>query len=201
MPCYSKEVMAKGLKILSRKQPLDKQDWVDLVTARKELIKPYLDKISLRKLGDLEWFITGNHPIREVFLNKHDSPADFEIQGYFKQLERRFIGEDGEVCVTTSWCLTRAGGWLIFQEYSQIDKSVPVKWAPTSLLINHCASTEEFLDFLLHYEKYTAAMVWEQLGVFVKLVAQERKRLYEEFKGLEDIIIAERSVISLVPKE
>ena len=99
-----------GMQSLVRREPLSPEDWVKLIDSRRNLIYPYLDKISLLRLGDFQ--LEGHHDkdymrMRNRWSGKTDDPRVFEIQGYFVTMNSRTI--DQNTLYELTWGLTRDG--------------------------------------------------------------------------------------------
>ena len=58
----------KGLKLLVRTTQPDYGEWLELLEARRVLLKPHFDSITLRKLGDVNVSVRETPPRDSVSL-------------------------------------------------------------------------------------------------------------------------------------
>jgi len=182
-----------GMQILVRRDQVTKDEWIKLINARKALIEPLMDKVSLKTLGDSWVSREGGFKIREAsfktFSLEFNNPLG--LQGFFaekgsiptEELEKRIYG---------LWGITRSGVWVLVLMVSHLENH-RFEMREISVLRSTPKKIMEELGI-------SAKEVWDQLGIFVKNAVKERERLLDEIKNIKDIILAEDAVLSLIPK-
>lgn len=192
-----RERNSAGMRVLTRREPLTSQDWVEMIEARLALIRPFLHKITLPKLGDLgKRRVFEISSLKEVYQDLIDNQAYFDLQGFFTAMDSRFLSE-GDAKYHPLWGLTRSGDWLY-----GVGIEIPGpdgQWRKISLIIENQIKLERLLAKLQPDFAHPAEVVWCNLKVMIERATQDRLRLYEELNGIMDIIKAEEAVQSLVP--
>ena len=179
-----------GLSLLVRREPLTPEDWVKLVEARRALIKPCLDSISLPKLGTLG----GKPPLYARFAGLVNYPAWQDIQGFFKLLDRRGIDEETNYQVI--WGLTRSGEWL---HATGIYARREDCWKECSIKIECPISTTSLLEKLVPDLGYPAMTIWQDLEECIRKAKEERQKLLISIEEIHDVMVREKIVFSLSP--
>ena len=105
----------EGLRLLFRATPITDEDWLNLVEARKQLIKPHLDTFTLLTFGQTGCLENG------TFLHSinMDSPEcvggefDLNTLGIFRYNWESKIKIAGALYI---WGLTRKAQWIVAGE-------------------------------------------------------------------------------------
>jgi hypothetical protein len=204
----------KGLELLIRKsQPTDKQ-WVRLIEARRDLIKPYLDSFTLTELGTLECLRreTFKHALRlDISTTTGDERFSLKTQGIFcvqpySAVEKIpqsncFFPERCSGCSNGKmrvWGLTRSGIWVLVT----IDfvgecgyKNRGYERATDVEIV------EADLPVIIKETKEKPQQMWEELGKAIIDFAEKRELLYRQVANLAKMVRIEELALSLIPNQ
>ena len=205
----------RGLSALVRQSPLTNEDWFNLVEARRELIKPYLDSFTLPELGSLKCLrseLSFAHSLR------HDAPKcsgdqrlSLATQGIFceqpygaieKIPNSGYCAPPGGVSCPSGtkliWGLTRTNLWVLARicfvgesGYKErgYERAQTVEISESNP-VEIAARTKEKLE-----------RMWEELGKAIKEWAQRRKQLCDEAANLSMMVGIEELALSKIPTE
>ena len=206
----------KGLEVFVRKDRIADEEWLDLIEARRELIKPHLDSFTLPELGSVKCLRNENfmHELRfDISTSTGDPRFSLKTQGVFSMqpwgaVERipnsgyRPWPTDGHVnCpdgIIQIWGLTRSGLWvLITVEFIGKEgyKDRGYERANTVHIV------EADLPTIIAKTKEKPQRMWEQLGNVIRSFAVHRKWLYDQASYLVWTVEAEELALSLISKE
>ena len=193
-----------GLRLLVRREPLTKEDWIKMIEARRALIKPHLDSISFGTLGKFVGeFYSVSRPqrksLRELFVCLVDDGV-FSTQGHFRLMDQRWIGE--EIRYEPVWGLTRSGDWFYATGiYTRRFGDGNYHWQPQSFCVTDSIGihTQNLVERLRLDVENSEEMVYWELEKMIKDVTEKRRCLYEELKAVRNIMMAENAALSLIP--
>lgn len=200
--------LTEGLKLLVRKTQPDFGDWLELLEARKRMFNPYLDMVSLGKLGDV--MCLGRNGMPKGFredapIVQGDAPAlTLETQGIFSARWKTVLspltgyqaspgGVSSPDGVVHFWGLTRSSHWIrTWIEF----KGHPGYQVATVVVIQYATP-----GMIIQATGYTAKEMWEELGRRAFRWLQDRHRLYLYMQQLTNQIAADEQALSLIPTE
>lgn len=204
----------EGLEVLVRKVPLTDEEWLGLVAARRELIKPHLDSLTLPELGSLSCMRSETnftHELRwDALTLLGDERFSLKTQGIFrvqpwsvveKIPNSGFRPEPGcTPCpdgMKQVWGLTRSGLWVL-AAISFVDqagyKGRGYERARTIEI------QEVDLPTIVAKTKEKPQRMWEELGKAIRGFADHREWLYEQARNLARMVAVEELALSLVPR-
>lgn len=121
------EALSRALGILTRKGPLTRPEWEELLELIRTQLKNYFDKFTLERLADVNC-MRGNHPhlthvIKDHFDNHHvkvvseDPKLSLDTQGIFgvQPLEFVKVRKNHKGGGKKLWGLSRKGEWLLVE--------------------------------------------------------------------------------------
>jgi hypothetical protein len=187
-----RERNSAGMRLLVRTEPLTTENLVALIEARRKMVMSFLDKVTIPTLGDVRCIPDVDEKIPLQSDRRHlGEPSLLDIQGIFRVKPERF-GDYAHV-----WGLGRRHGWLFVR--------VRLHYRRRDEHLRFCNAEKvevEQVDLptLLTKAELTHSNVLSFLRGSVELVIEERKRVVTELTGLMDIMIAEDSLLSLIPK-
>lgn len=178
---------------LIRHEPLTLEDWYSLLETRRSNVNPYLNTITLRRLGDTDFF-QGFSNAHELELNDHivnvssHYGLSLASQGIFGGIATRAMEGsqfgNGPDTLRTFWGLTRDGRWMLGNVCSA---RLPVKHGSGRQLdeIYQVNLTDARLDaFPFVAGTFTPRQVWDTLG---RLIYEWRKRYQETLEQADRI--------------
>lgn len=200
------------LELLVRKSELSDESWLQLIEARREMVKRYLDSFTLGEIGSLECLRRENsyHKIsdNEPTLIKDPWNGHFSLktQGIFGwKVERAsppngtFVGNNffanGKVHI---WGLTRSSLWILADlsfvgEHGRknrgYDKAISIEIQEASL------------STILTKLKIRPRLIWDTIGESVYDLTHRRKILYEQALELIREIELEDRVVDHITAE
>jgi hypothetical protein len=204
----------EGLKLLVRKQPLTKDDWLKLIEARCALISPHLSSFTLSKLGDLECLRTElnfKHPLLDDLSHPTgDRWFSLDTQGIFccprSGIQRipnsGYQAQPGGVScpdgVMYLWGFTRDASWVLVKVRFKGEAGYKCRGYERAKEVN-----VEFtnLEKIITETKSTPEEIWKELGKAVKGWTKRRQQLYDKALELERVITTEELALSLCQKE
>ncbi len=202
-----------GMEILGRKQSISEEEWVALIEARRDLIKPHLDKFTLTELRNIQCLrseVSFSHAVRndspkvsgdeEFSLNTQgifDNPRSAEIRipnSGFRPGPHGLATPNGKLQI---WGLARSGQWVLVTvnfvgEAGYKDRGYE---RATEVLI---VSTT--IETIINQTKENPLEIWKTLGQAIKNFAEHRLALYEATEALAQKIEIEETMMSLIPK-
>ncbi|OHA47910.1 MAG: hypothetical protein A2541_02105 [Candidatus Taylorbacteria bacterium RIFOXYD2_FULL_36_9] len=176
------------MRRLVRREPLEMEDWIDLIEARRATFVPFLGKISLRVLGDMKFFL-GQTLNRECPRNMSSFEYPLNTQGFFCLCDM-WKGDDGESGEDSLWGLTREGKWWYVVGRCRIINRVP--------RVKELYVEDVNTQLLLTKTQKHPSEIWRVLGSFIRSAVKQRRVLFEEVEPLEDLVIAEESAASCI---
>ncbi|MDO8495649.1 MAG: hypothetical protein Q7S32_04030, partial [bacterium] len=114
-----------GLELLIREEQLTDEQWRDLVTARRSLVRPFLDSFTLPELCALRCVMIGGHESEIGSCSRVTGNNRFSLktQGIFGVISKESIPGSGyqsgpgeRACpdgVMKIWGLTRGDYWIL----------------------------------------------------------------------------------------
>lgn len=198
-----------GLKVFLRKENPDIKDWLSLLEARAELLKPYLDSITLPTLGRLRCLRHADC-LHEVQLDKPvlftDNEFSLMTQGIFSmqpqeavqyvpgtgyQDPRGIAYPDGMVY---AWGLTRSKKWVLAEiHFSGQEGTVRGYEKAEIVKIN-----EADLVTIIQSTRETPKEMWFKLGEEARELVKRRQRLLNEALELERVVDAEETAFYII---
>jgi hypothetical protein len=186
---------SKGMSCLVRREPLSKEDWVNLLESRRLQILPFLSKISLQTLGTFRCV-----PSRKVEGGRTalgaDRPANqsslknpLAFQGLF--YESVWWKKSGVEAETTVYGLRRDGKWLFIKV--KLYTADPEQQKATDLYVEEL-STADMLN-----RQVVPKVLWQKMGRAILQIVEKRRLLYEQLRPLEVEILNEESAFQLIP--
>ena len=196
----------KGVEVFIRKNPLTDKEWLGLIEARRELIKPYLDSITLPELGSLECLKidTYMHALNNNAPSlTEDEQLSLKTQGLFFKQPRSVVKEiSGKGCLFSSggitwvWGLTRSGLWVLvtINFIGELGyKNRGYERAETVEIV------ESDLSTIVAITKEEPQQMWKELGETIKGFAEHHKPLYNQMLRLAQMVEIEELALELVP--
>ncbi len=198
-----------GLEMFLRKDQITNSEWLRLLEARRLLINPYLDSITLPELGTLECLYSD---VREHIL-RMDSPdvcgknENFCLgtQGIFFASNREYTSPDpftsGTVCRDGRmhiWGLTRSSVWVLAMVTFVGEKGYKGRGYERAKTVT---IRPEDLSVIAEKTRENPRLMWEKFGKAVKGLIGNRLRLYEQLFSIARMIEVEELICSLVSKE
>lgn len=196
----------QGLAVLVRGTKLGWEDWLNLVKARHNMIKPRLDRFTLPELGDLECLqrYVWDHSLREdgpKFPGKEGfslkTQGVFSVQPYEAEelSPGRMLGAKG---IKRIWGLLRSGEWVVGKlEYVLEAGHKGQGYERAKVLTIKKTSLEQ----LIEETKEKPEVIWRKLGLTIKEWEESRKRLYEEALALARIVESEEEAVELIARK
>ncbi|HZS43196.1 MAG TPA: hypothetical protein VFA52_03195 [Candidatus Paceibacterota bacterium] len=211
MPSINTEVLEK----LVRPNQPTREEWVELIEARRKLIKSHLDKFTLPTLGKLECMKSESGFCHEI---SFDGPTtvgnenfSLETQGIFHLQPLQAVktvpnsgyrsypsGPSVPNGSKVVWGLTRSGLWVLatihfiglpgYKERGR-EKAEIIEIQQANLPTIIGATEEE------------PQQIWEKLGEAIKRWARRREELYNQALNLARVVEIEELSVSLIPKE
>ena len=192
-PLTTKEAVmpnSDGLRFFVRKMVLDHEGWLKLLEARRQLIKPHLDKIPLTKLSKLPCLK------REYVLcdmaysslqNTGDPRFSLETHGIFELA----LHEDN---ARWAWGLTRDGLWVLFKVSFTRESGYKDRGADlaTAIEINEIPLADLLARTGTHPET-----VWRRLGKVICDWTEHRRQLYHQARSVSAIVVAEEAALNI----
>lgn len=201
----------KGLEVLVRKDRLTGEEWIGLVEARRELIKPHLDSFTFPELGALECLrseVNFEHAIQS------DGPAvtgderfSLKTQGIFRvqswsAMERipksGYIAPPGGISCPDGtmrvWGLTRSGLWVLASIGFAGGYGYKGRGYERATTVD---IAEADLSTIIAETKEDPQEIWKELGDVIKRLAERRKALYDQAVNLARMVMIEELALSL----
>lgn len=198
-----------GLKVFLRKGEVEIDEWLHLLEARANLLRPHLDSITLPELKRLKCLRMGTfeHDLSSDNFNVETvGDCSLRMQGIFRvqhwENVERIPGtgfapaystkfQDG---IVRAWGLTRKGKWVLItilfsgqpgHKEHGYEKPEFVKIEETDLVTILTATKEK------------PERIWLELGKEVRAFVEHRKRLLWTAERLESVVEAEESAYYL----
>lgn len=199
---------SKALEMFARVSKLSGDDWLALLQARRDFIKPYLDSFALQELGSLNCLKSENHThaINDNFPQLTGDPRfSLKTQGIFRaqawgNMERgsRPSGLSGcfEFYPSGSmhiWGLTRGGLWVLAKLDFVGELGYKRRGYENATFLN---IVEADLPTILEKTKEDAQTIWEELGLAVQQWAKRRRELYDQALGCARMVEIEEMMLS-----
>lgn len=204
----------KGLEVLVRKNSLTDDEWLSLIEARRELIKPHLDSFTLAELGSFPCLTSESVHYHEIKLDNPivvgEEPFSLKTQGIFDmqpwQAVERIPNPDykrfhaGARCLSGTlllWGLTRSGLWVLVTvrfvgENGYKDRG------------NERAESVEIIETdlptIIAKTKSNPQDMWKKLGRAVKESAEKRENLYKMARNLARMVNVEELALQTILK-
>lgn len=203
-----------ALPCLARTEPLGMDDWLNLIEARKRLVEPLFDRLTLPRLDQLKCLLDKFSPgfsgmVRQWRDFSADSPAiggkvpfSPETQGIFgawRHEPANFTGSN-PLCpgFTMVWGLTRRGEWLKVQVDFEVIPGASYDgygWERATTIISKKTDPRTLLaDAALPPQD-----IWDKIGSVIKDACENRRFLYERTLAVATQIKAEEALLELVP--
>lgn len=204
-----------GLAILARRNALTEEDWQRLVEARLEMIRPHLQDVILKTLGDIRMIrdYFGTHDLKRDGPQVDGGKFSLATQGIFPNddswasVASVEYDRDSSMSATATthrlWGLTRDGEWIVIEVYSTIGQE-PYKYEGRTEEVQRAKTVKirpSTLAAVCVFCKRSPQDIWKRLGEIVKEWAGHRKNLYEDVRDLEEEVLREEAVLGLVLKE
>lgn len=199
-----------GLKVFLRAKEVSIEEWLTLLEARANLLRPHLDSITLPELGRLKCLREETFEHEIGLDNPRVEGADnfsLRTQGIFRAqrydcVERIpgtgfrgnpvFVFLDG---VVRAWGLTRKGKWVLVS----IHFSGQPGWKDRGYEKAEIVKIEETdIVTILMRTKEEPQQIWLELGKAVHEIVEWRKKLLWNVERLESRIEAEESAYHLL---
>ncbi|MBZ9578220.1 hypothetical protein KJA13_04325 [Patescibacteria group bacterium] len=204
--------------MLVRKHPPSDEEWLDLIEARRSLIKPHLDSFTLPKLGELKCLRTESWTeghdlydaltIRDTLTVTGDTRFSLKTQGIFRRpwsgIQRipnsgyRAPGggcPDGTMYI---WGLTRAGQWILAKVEFKGEPGYKKRGYERATRVH---IEESDLATIIAKTKSTSEEIWRELGKAIKDWTKARHQLYRRAREIARIIRIEELALSLCQGE
>lgn len=182
-----------GVKMLVRDNPLSEDEWINLIELRRGMIKPFLDKITLQRLGDVERYFY--HEKLEDLLKRvrrFDPAPDnrIKIQGFFEPLNPGDFSDSSYKDVYRFYGLSRDNQWLYVRVIC------PSSGNGCKFVVVEIPSTK----MLLKKTRIKPRGLWLDLGKFFGQAVKDRKTLMEDMEHVLLVMNIEKSVEILLPR-
>ena len=199
-----------GVELLIREGQLTDKRWRDLVEARRKLVKPFLDSLTLPELGALRCLKT-EHYEHELSLSgtvTGDDRFSFKTQGIFGVASRKSIPGSGyqappggRSCPDGTmkiWGLTRGGLWiLVTASYAGT-----YGWKGRGQELAQTIEVQEAdLDTILAKTGAKPQYIWEEIGEAVKGWLKRSAILYGRVVQLAERVKAEETIVWLISEK
>ena len=204
----------KGLEKLVRKKKLTNDEWLEMIEARRELIKPHLNSFTLPELGKLECVKSEGHHLHNLYLDlgcESEGKFSLKTQGIFRlqpyQAVEKFPDTGhrpgpGGCPVPNSlkkvWGLTRAGQWLLVTIHCI---GIPGYKGRGREQAVHIEFLESDLRNIVKLAKVKPQDILHELGDVICKFAEQRERLYEHAHNLAQMIRIEELALRLIDRE
>jgi hypothetical protein len=206
-------MLSYGTAVILRKTELTPEDWFRLAEARLLSIQSYLEKMTLPKLGKMNWMAhTGTLASTKPEI-RGDKAFGLETRGIFPREAARKddYGKDGE---KLSWGITQKSE-LIFIRMTYVARSLegqpmrftengPTHPAPASVfaerpVVIEITKMEKLLDLFHPFASSVYREMWQTIGSFVRDWTVAREKRYEEARRLnEEMQLEEQLYLELV---
>ena len=201
-----------SFEIFVRQQPLIAEEWIRLIEARRELIKPYLNSFTLSELGNVKCLRRENFvdELGSYFETCGDARFSLKTQGIFfmqpwAAIEYTPNSGSSSSChgvyrprdgTKKIWGLTRSAEWVI----------ATVSFAGTSgykergrEVMTGVEIVEADVARILAETKTPAEEIWRNLGSAIKDFTKKRRSLYAQAQQLANRVEAEELLLPFVP--
>lgn len=188
----SKNSNDDGIKVLLGKRDITTEEWIKLIEFRVGLIKPFLNKITLQPLGNMnsgldKLGVENLYGLSKIS-RKIPTLSNLNVQGFFKIISCwPEIGENKGVF--NFWGLTRTAEWMHIE--MEIGTS-PI--TITKFLVIDPESVNYWFDNRLLHPR----LLFLSLGEFFENAMKERDRLYKEMEEIHKIMERENNLIPFV---
>lgn len=201
----------RAFALLVRQEPPTDEEWLELLEARRVLIRPHFDSFTLPTLGHLEC-LYNEMPFTHRLPN--DAPTltgdegfSLETQGIFcaPHLARKTIpesgwqpGPGGSACPDGTlyiWGLTRKGQWILAKVVFKGKAGYKERGYEKAQTVDIREST---LPEIVAQTKTTPYQIWLEIGQVIKDWAKFRRGLYECALGIADQVETEEDMLALV---
>jgi hypothetical protein len=196
----------KGLEMFLRKESLNEQEWLGLIEARRDLIKPLLNSFTLRELGALECLrseLNFTHALKQDAPEVVSDAYSLKTQGFFQvqpwSAIKRFRDTgfqpgpagvacpDGEMLV---WGLTRDAEWVLAKIVFQGEAGYKDRGLERA---NRVEITSVDILTLAQRTGVSLERIWTTLGEEFEKWLEHRLSSYNELKATARIIKMEQS--------
>lgn len=204
----------KGLKLLTRTMPLSDQEWLDLIEARRELIKPHLDTFTLKTLGEVKCLRSDNYCHKIGFNSPEVASGEFNLstQGIFRSNYRNRVLDQRKYRNPSSyqdefhtfggtlyiWGLTRKVQWVIASVTYVCESGYKGRGYERATKVE---IKETMILKILSVCKVSYEEIWRELSKEIHLWNQDRARLHEISTNLCRMCEIEELALPLVPAE
>ena len=198
----------KGLKLLVRTTQPDYGEWLELLEARRVLLKPHFDSITLRKLGDVECLRSGNSATRLGFARPlvGDKRFSLETQGVFATIWKcTYVPHSGYQAppggvsspdgILHFWGLTRDALWILVAVQFKGEAGYKNSGHQTAVSVDIQEATPARI---VEKTERTALEIWRRLGETARSWLQERQILYQHIQNLTTQIAMEEQALALI---
>ncbi len=198
----------KGLELLVRKTKPDYGEWLELLEARRVLLGPHLNSITLRKLGDIECLRSENSATRIGFARPlvGDKRFSLETQGVFATIWKcdyvphsgyqappgGLSSPDGVLCF---WGLTRDALWILVAVQFKGEPGYKQRGMQTAVSVDIQEATPARI---VEKTERTAQEIWRRLGEATQSWLRERQLLYHRIQELTNQIAMEEQALALI---
>lgn len=187
--------------------------WLSLIEARRELIKPHLDSFTLSELGSFEWLMAESrfgHSLRlDVPTLTGDERFSLKTQGIFslQSYVERIPDKDHHPAfgpircsngIKRAWGLTRSGLWALVTISFADEAGYKGRGYERAKTVD---IVEIDLSTIFTETKVKPEQMWRDLGVAVKKFTQHREMLYNQARSLALMIEVEETMLRFVPSE
>lgn len=208
----------QGMELLVRKNPLNDKEWLNLIEARRSLIKPHLDTFTLPELGSLKCLrseLSFTHELRinnpTLLMSKSgDERFSLKTQGIFRLQPRSAVeyipnsgyrpSPGGVACPDGTmqiWGLTRSGLWILVEVRFVGEDGYKERGYERAETVE---ITEVNLPTIMSKTKEKPQKMWEELGKAIKGWAEFREGLYNQALNLARMVEIEELALSLIQK-
>ena len=210
----------QGLQILARQNPLTDQEWLALVEARRRLLLEHLKDITLKQLGDVEFYSAntgGNFKLgsdSQILLYGGQGNVKYNLRtrGIFPESNGNVVAKTVYVhlednnptnSTTYTWALTRCGAWIGI-EIKCICILTPHPWKNRKMKSEKVVGvkiSELSLEDICKFCDRSPQHIWKTLGDSVRTWTKRRQNLFDEAKDLLETFDAEEQILDTIPKK
>ncbi|MEK7089209.1 MAG: hypothetical protein AAB920_00110 [Patescibacteria group bacterium] len=201
-----------GLKVFVRKGKVEIEEWLLLIDERANLLRPYLDSITLPELMRLkclridtfEHDFSPDNPKIEG-----DEEFSLRMQGIFRVQRWQNVEQIPGIGFVTAYCgkfqdgvsrawgLTRKGKWVLIT----IHFSGQAGWKDRGYEKAELVKIEEAsIVTILEATKVKPKEMWFELGKAAKEIVENRKHLLDQVLHLTTIVESEELAFSLMER-
>ena len=204
------------IAILARQNAITKEEWIKMIQARTEMLKPHFHDLTLRPLEDLSIIYDdyGLHKLKDYSHEKSTNVGwSFDMRGIYPLEDEKFSSntflfsamdrwQNSPISTTQKfWALNRDCSWVTIQINSDIANEndgmhVNRRCTPKEVICNLTELDDSFWIFV----KRTPRQIWQRLGDAIKELAQKRRERVVPIFEIEEAIKIEEYLFNFVPR-